>query len=83
MPVIFDEYHFGGYAKKTTVLLDFMNEFYRRYQIPSDFVYTGKMLYGVMEKIENGFFSPGSRIVCLHTGGLQGNKSLAAGTLIF
>lgn len=80
---IFDEYHFGGYAKKTPALLQFMNEFYNEQGIPTDFVYTGKMMYAVIDKIKNGYFKSGSRIICLHTGGLQGNESLPAGTLVF
>jgi len=50
---IFDDYHFGGYAKKTNDLLYFMNEFYKQYKIPTDFVYTAKMMYAVFDKIKN------------------------------
>ncbi len=82
-PVIFDGYHFGGYAKKTPGLLQFMNELYTEHSIPSDFVYTGKMLFAIMDKIKIGYFEAGSRIICLHTGGLQGNSSLPVGTLVF
>lgn len=82
-PVIFEDYSFGGYAKKTDELINFMNVFYTKHRIPTDFVYTAKMMYAVMEKIKNGFFPPLSRIVCLHTGGLQGNSSLAKGVLVF
>ncbi len=80
---IFDEYHFGGYAKKNNQLIEFMNDIYTRYQLPTDFVYTGKMLYAVFDKILQGFFREGSHIICLHTGGLQGNDSLPRGTLVF
>ena len=80
---IFDEYHFGGYAKKTIELIQFMNEFYKQYNIPTDFVYTGKMMYVVIDKIRSGYFAEGSKIICLHTGGLQGNNSLPASTLVF
>ncbi|MDB5203814.1 MAG: 1-aminocyclopropane-carboxylate deaminase/D-cysteine desulfhydrase [Ferruginibacter sp.] len=83
MPLIWDQYHFGGYAKKTEALLDFMNEFYHIHQIPLDFVYTAKLMYGLMEKVREGYFKSGDRIVCLHTGGLQGNRSLKEGRLIF
>lgn len=80
---ILQGYHFGGYAKKQQALINFMNDFYQLYGIPTDFVYTGKMMYAIMKNIEAGYFAAGSNIVCLHTGGLQGNKSLPAGTLIF
>lgn len=82
-PVIFNDYHFGGYAKKTESLLTFMNDIYKQYQIPTDFVYTGKMLFGVFDLIQKGFFKKGSKIICIHTGGLQGNLSLDTKTLLF
>ena len=78
-----DGYHFGGYAKKTAGLLRFMNTLYDDQQLPTDFVYTGKMMYGTMDMIEKNFFPAGSKLLCIHTGGLQGNFSLAAGTLTF
>ena len=78
-----DGYHFGGYAKKTPALLDFMNELYRNHRLPTDFVYTAKMLFAVMDKIAKGHFASGSKIVCLHTGGLQGNASLPEGSLLY
>lgn len=80
---IFDDYHFGGYAKKTEELINFMNVFYTNYGVPTDFVYTAKMMYAILDKINNNFFPAGSSIVCLHTGGLQGNQSLPPGTLLF
>ena len=82
-PVVFGDYHFGGYAKHTQELISFMNTFYSETSIPTDFVYTAKMMYAIKDKIKNGYFKSGSNIVCLHTGGLQGNKSLPHGTLIF
>jgi 1-aminocyclopropane-1-carboxylate deaminase len=80
---LLDGYHFGGYAKKTPALIQFMNELYKQNNIPTDFVYTAKMMFAVLDNIEKDFFPPGSKITCLHTGGLQGNASLPAGTLIF
>ena len=80
---VWNEFHFGGYAKKNEELLHFMNRFYRETLIPLDFVYTAKLMYAVIKNIENNFFKPGSKIVCLHTGGLQGNRGLAKGTLIY
>ncbi|MEO6220305.1 MAG: pyridoxal-phosphate dependent enzyme [Ginsengibacter sp.] len=76
-------YHFGGYAKKTSELIIFMNNFYENNKIPLDFVYTGKMMFGVYDLINKNYFLPGSNILCIHTGGLQGNKSLAKGILNF
>ena len=82
-PVVFSDYHFGGYAKHTNELISFMNSFYTETQIPTDLVYTAKMMYAVYDKINSGYFAGGSNILCIHTGGLQGNKSLPPGTLIF
>ncbi|MBI3719505.1 MAG: pyridoxal-phosphate dependent enzyme [Sphingobacteriales bacterium] len=77
------DYHFGGYAKKTDELIDFMNQFYQQHQLPTDFVYTAKQFYAVNDLIVKNFFPSGSKILCLHTGGLQGNLSLPPETLIF
>jgi 1-aminocyclopropane-1-carboxylate deaminase/D-cysteine desulfhydrase-like pyridoxal-dependent ACC family enzyme len=80
---IINGYHFGGYAKKTPELIDYMNFLWKQYQLPTDFVYTAKLVYAIMNKIHTGYFAEGSNILLLHTGGLQGNQSLPAGTLIF
>lgn len=78
-----NDYHFGGYAKRTSDLISFMNDFYAQHAIPLDFVYTGKMMYGVFDLIKKNYFQRNSKILCIHTGGLQGNKSLPTGTLKF
>ena len=67
---IFSEYHFGGYGKHKAELLDFMHDFYRNTGIPLDPVYTGKMMYGIFNKLEE--VEDHTTILCLHTGGLQG-----------
>jgi 1-aminocyclopropane-1-carboxylate deaminase len=77
------DYHFGGYAKFKPALIHFMNEFYRLTSIPSDFVYTGKLFYAVHDLIATDYFPSGSRLLVIHSGGLQGNASLNKGTLIF
>lgn len=71
-----NDYHFGGYAKYNTELIRFMNMFYKMNNIPCDFVYTGKMFYGVWDLIGKDYFPFNSNILCLQTGGLQGNLSL-------
>lgn len=78
-----NDFHWGGYARYSDALLEFMNEFYERTNVPSDFVYTAKMFYACFELIRRDHFPPGSRIVCIHTGGLQGNQSLPPGKLTF
>jgi 1-aminocyclopropane-1-carboxylate deaminase len=77
------DYHFGGYAKYTQQLIDFMNEWYRQTDIPSDFVYSGKLFFAVNDLLEKKYFPPGSKLLVMHSGGLQGNQSLPKGTLIF
>lgn len=77
------DYHFGGYAKKTDELISFMNDFYKQHKIPLDFVYTGKMMFGINDLINKKYFPKDSQILCIHTGGLQGNSSLPRGTLIY
>ncbi len=77
------DYHFGGYAKHQPALLDFMNQFYKRSSIPTDFVYTGKLFYAVSDLISKNYFPSGSKVLLIHSGGLQGNTSLLKGRLIF
>lgn len=66
------DYHFGGYAKINAELVTFINTFKQDYNIPLDPVYTGKMMFGIMDLIHHGFFPKGSKILAVHTGGLQG-----------
>ncbi|HSU28127.1 MAG TPA: hypothetical protein VLJ68_07085 [Chitinophagaceae bacterium] len=77
------DYHFGGYAKWEPPLIDFMNEWYRQTNIPSDFVYTGKLFFAIRDLADKKYFPPGSNLLMIHSGGLQGNRSLSKGTLIF
>lgn len=81
--IILSDYHFGGYAKHTPKLISFMNELYEKYSLATDFVYTAKMLFAVFDMIKKDQLPRGSKIACLHTGGLQGNQSLPSNTLIF
>ncbi|WP_439152188.1 1-aminocyclopropane-1-carboxylate deaminase/D-cysteine desulfhydrase [Winogradskyella sp.] len=66
------DYHFGGYAKINTELVTFINQFKRKYSIPLDPIYTGKMLFGIFDLIDKRYFAKDSRILVIHTGGLQG-----------
>lgn len=70
---LIDEFHFGGFGKITPGIIDFMNEFQSQYGFELDRVYTAKMMMGLKQKIEEGFFAKGSKILCIHTGGLTGN----------
>jgi 1-aminocyclopropane-1-carboxylate deaminase len=80
---ILPQYHMGGYAKKNDGLLDFMNQFFNQTGVPSDFVYTGKLFFSIIDLIKKGYFPKQSRLLAIHSGGLQGNDSLPPGTLVF
>lgn len=66
------EYHFGGYAKYNIELINFINAFKKKHTIALDPIYTGKLLYGIYALLNQGFFSKNTRILAVHTGGLQG-----------
>ncbi|HCM76645.1 MAG TPA: 1-aminocyclopropane-1-carboxylate deaminase, partial [Cytophagales bacterium] len=68
------QYHFGGYGKLNQALTDFTIEFEKTYEIQLDPVYTAKMMYGIFDLIQHSAFQSGSRILALHTGGLQGRS---------
>ncbi|MGC6423262.1 MAG: 1-aminocyclopropane-1-carboxylate deaminase/D-cysteine desulfhydrase [Flavobacteriaceae bacterium] len=65
-------YTFGGYAKANDDLVAFMNNFYKKYQIPLDPIYTGKMLFGIFDLIKNDQWQWGKNVLIIHSGGLQG-----------
>ncbi len=71
------DYHFGGYARMDSVLLDFVNRFTSLTKIPIEPIYTGKMLFGIYDLAAKGFFKKETQIIALHTGGLQGLKGLS------
>ncbi len=70
------DYHFGGYAKINQELISFMNTFKAQYNIPLDPIYTGKMMFGIFDLIKRGFFPKNSKILAIHTGGLQGVEGM-------
>jgi 1-aminocyclopropane-1-carboxylate deaminase len=70
------DYHFGGYGKISDELIRFINAFYLKYNIPLDPIYTGKMMFGIFDLIEKNYFPPYSKILAIHTGGLQGIKGM-------
>ena len=71
-----NNYHFGGYGKVNEELITFLNNFYKKTAIPLDPIYTGKMVFGVLDLIENDYFEKGSKILLIHTGGLQGIRGM-------
>ena len=73
---IITKYHFGGYGKVTDELVGFINDFYKKNAIPLDPIYTGKMVFGVIDMIKNNCFPEKSKILLIHTGGLQGIEGM-------
>lgn len=71
------DYHFGGYARINSTLMDFVSRFTSLTKIPIEPIYTGKMLFGIYDLVLKDYFKEGTRIIALHTGGLQGLKGLS------
>ena len=70
------DYHFGGYAKISEKLINFILDFYDKNNVPLDAIYTGKMMLGILDLIDKDYFPKGSSILAIHTGGLQGNRGI-------
>lgn len=69
---LISNYHFGGYAKVNPELISFINNFKKETKIQLDPIYTGKLFYGLLDLISKDYFKKGSKILAIHTGGLQG-----------
>jgi 1-aminocyclopropane-1-carboxylate deaminase len=70
------DFHFGGYGKVSEELVGFINRFYRETGIPLDPIYTGKMVFGVIDLIQKNYFPKGAKILLIHTGGIQGIQGM-------
>ncbi len=81
--IVLNKYHFGGYAKHPQQLINWMNNLWRKENLPTDIVYTSKLLFAVNDLLSSEYFLPNSKILIIHSGGLQGNLSLPKGTLLF
>ena len=68
------QYAYGRYGKRDATIDAFIKTFYEHTQIPLDFVYTGKMMCGIFDLIQDGYFTRGTTILAIHTGGLQGHS---------
>ena len=77
------QFHQGGYAKTNPAMIAFMNRLWDTEKIPTDIVYTSKLLFGVEQLIQENYFEKDTSILVIHSGGLQGNRSLPEGTLKF
>ncbi|MDA6069107.1 pyridoxal-phosphate dependent enzyme [Flavobacterium sp. AC] len=73
---LISDYHFGGYGKINLELIEFINTFFEDNKVPLDPIYTGKMVFGVIDLIYKNYFPENSKIVLIHTGGLQGIEGM-------
>ena len=73
---LIDDYHFGGYGKVSPELIAFMNWFSNEYKILLDPIYTSKMVFGVLDMINKNYFPDNSKILIIHSGGLQGIEGM-------
>ncbi|PXY43274.1 1-aminocyclopropane-1-carboxylate deaminase/D-cysteine desulfhydrase [Flavobacterium hydrophilum] len=73
---LISDYHFGGYGKINLELIEFINAFFEENKVPLDPIYTGKMVFGVIDLIHKNYFPADSKILLIHTGGLQGIKGM-------
>jgi 1-aminocyclopropane-1-carboxylate deaminase len=80
---IINDYHFGGYAKYSDELIKWMNNFWVKCNMPTDFVYSSKIFFAINDMIEHNYFKVSDKLLVIHCGGLQGNLSLPSGTLEF
>jgi 1-aminocyclopropane-1-carboxylate deaminase len=65
-------YHYGGYARFPETLATFVQGFEQKHGILLDPVYTAKLMSAVYQRSATGLCRPGTRLLLLHTGGLQG-----------
>lgn len=69
---IHTDYHFGGYAKTTPELLQFIKRFINETGLLIDPVYTAKMFYAIYDLAKKNYFKNNDKILAIHTGGLFG-----------
>jgi 1-aminocyclopropane-1-carboxylate deaminase len=77
------QFHQGGYAKTTPEQINCMNAFWKNTGIPTDIVYTGKLVFALNSLLQENYFKQDARILIVHSGGLQGNRSLPEGVLLY
>ncbi|MGB0948327.1 MAG: 1-aminocyclopropane-1-carboxylate deaminase/D-cysteine desulfhydrase, partial [Pseudoalteromonas marina] len=76
------DFHGGGYGKFTPELWAFCQHMDIKHNLPLEPIYSGKMMYAIWNLIEQDYFPPGSKIIAIHTGGLQGLEGLKYRQLI-
>jgi len=73
---LINDYHFGGFAKINSDLVGFINKIKEKYNLVLDPIYTSKMLFGIDDLIKKDYFKKGTKILAIHTGGLQGIEAM-------
>lgn len=68
----------GGYGRAGAPLLAFMADFFHQTGVQLEQVYTGKLLLAIATLAAQGRWPAGSRLLALHTGGLQGLRGLSS-----
>lgn len=68
------DYHAGGYGKFPSELQQLKQQFETQFSIPLDPVYSAKMMAAFYDQLQQGKIAPHSKVILLHTGGLQGNS---------
>ncbi|KPZ11661.1 1-aminocyclopropane-1-carboxylate deaminase [Pseudomonas amygdali pv. ulmi] len=65
-----------GFARTDAALLDFIASSEAHSGVPLEPLYTGKALLALHDEVLAGRFKSGSRLVLVHTGGLQGRRAM-------
>ena len=73
---IIDNYIFKGYAKVNQELINFINDFYKKYKIPLDPIYNSKMVFGIFDMVKKNKWNWGKNILVINSGGLQGVEGM-------
>jgi len=63
--------------------IDCMNQFWKNTGIPTDIVYTGKLVTAFDQLLQEKYFKKDASILLIHSGGLQGNRSVKPGVLLY
>ena len=73
---IFQNYRINGFGKINDQQIEYILDFYKKNNILLDIVYTSKMMLAIEDLVSNNYFNKDAKILCIHTGGLQGNRSV-------
>lgn len=68
----------GGFAKVDSELVSFMRACEQQMNIPLEPLYTAKTLFALQQHVRAGLVAQGSRLIFIHTGGLQGRAAALA-----